>query len=78
MPLASAAPTSLEPKLTTGHQQSLNQAGDTTFTAWKRRKPSPLEDWTGSTFVKMVEPTEVNANRSARLPGGRMSLDEAA
>jgi hypothetical protein len=25
-----------------------------------------------------VEPTEVNANHCARLPGGRMSLDDAA
>jgi hypothetical protein len=23
-----------------------------------------------------MEPTEVNANRSAQLPGGRMSLDD--
>jgi hypothetical protein len=32
----------------------------------------------GSIMTSMVEPTEVNANRSARLSGGRMSLDEAA
>jgi|HubBroStandDraft_3_1064219.scaffolds.fasta_scaffold87209_2 hypothetical protein len=25
-----------------------------------------------------VEPTDLKSNRSARLPGGRMSLDEAA
>jgi hypothetical protein len=27
--------------------------------------------------TRKMEPTEVNANRLARLPGGRMSLDEA-
>jgi hypothetical protein len=27
---------------------------------------------------RSVEPTEVNANHCARLPGGRMSLDDAA
>jgi hypothetical protein len=25
-----------------------------------------------------MEPTDLKSNRSARLPGGRMSLDEAA
>jgi hypothetical protein len=36
----------------------------------------PLGDWAGSTFVKMVELAEVNANRVALLPGGRISLGE--
>jgi hypothetical protein len=27
--------------------------------------------------AKKVEPTDVKSNRSARLPGGRMSLDQA-
>jgi hypothetical protein len=45
----------LEPKLTTGHQQSLDQASDATFAALERRRPSPRRDWAGSTFVKMVD-----------------------
>lgn len=33
----------------------------------------------GSTTVRVyMEPTEVNANHCARLPGGQMSLDDAA
>lgn len=58
-------------------QQGLNQPPNAILVPWQRRRPSPLSgNWADSTFVKMVEPTEVNANRSARLSGGRMSLDE--
>jgi hypothetical protein len=32
----------------------------------------------GSTSIPEMEPTEVNANRSARLPGGQISLDDSA
>jgi hypothetical protein len=32
----------------------------------------------GSTFALMMEPTDLKSNRFARLPGGRMSLDDAA
>jgi hypothetical protein len=31
----------------------------------------------GSTFGALMEPTDLKSNRSARLPGGRMSLDDA-
>jgi hypothetical protein len=36
--------------------------------------PSPTQ----FALSRVTQPTEVNANHSARLPGGRMSLDDAA
>lgn len=35
-------------------QQRLDQPMDPDLAAGKRRRPSPLRDWAGSTFVKMV------------------------
>jgi len=36
-------------------QQRLNQPADAILPARERRRPSPLGDWAGSTFVKMVD-----------------------
>lgn len=40
-------------------------------------KAQPRRDWAGWTFIKMVEPTRLNANHFARLSGGRISLNGA-
>lgn len=42
-----------------------------------RTNPDPILRGQGLYKTSMVEPTEVNANHCARLPGGRMSLNEA-
>jgi len=39
--------------------------------------PDPIFRGQGSHKTSLVEPTDLRLNRSARLPGGRMSLDDA-
>jgi hypothetical protein len=56
-------------------QQHRNEPRDSIFAVQRQRPGLLLGDRAGSTFLLMVEPTEVNANRFARLLGGQISLD---
>ena len=43
--------------------------------ATDKKNPDPVFQGQGSHNDILVEPTDLRSNRSARLPGGRMSLE---